>query len=96
MYAPAISPHDPNLLFVACDMGGVYRSADGGATWTMLDKRQLRDAACCPVVFHPRDDRSRLCLCQRVFQDQRRPRCDMECFVRRSSLGKRAVHGARD
>lgn len=57
LYAPAISPHDPNLLFVACDMGGVYRSADGGETWTMLDKRQLRDAACCPVVFHPRDDR---------------------------------------
>lgn len=57
LYAPAISPHDPNLLFVACDMGGVYRSANGGATWTLLDKRQLRDAACCPVLFHPCDDR---------------------------------------
>ena len=55
MFAPAVSPHDPNLLFVACDMGGVYRSADGGATWTMIDKRQLRDANGCPVVFHPKD-----------------------------------------
>ncbi len=57
MFAPAISPHDPNLLFVASDMGGVYRSADGGGTWTMIDKRQLREAAGCPVVFHPRDAR---------------------------------------
>ena len=36
MFAPAISPHDPNLLFVGCDMGGVYRSADGGESWTMI------------------------------------------------------------
>jgi photosystem II stability/assembly factor-like uncharacterized protein len=55
MYAPAISPHDPDLLFVACDMGGVYRSADGGGTWTMIDKRQLRDSNTCPLAFHPRD-----------------------------------------
>lgn len=55
MYVPAISPHDPNLLFVACDMGGVYRSADGGASWTIFDKRQLRDCAGCPILFHPRN-----------------------------------------
>ena len=24
------SPHDPKLLFVQCDMTGVYRSEDGG------------------------------------------------------------------
>lgn len=58
MFAPAISPHDPNLLFVACDMGGVYRSADGGRSWTMIDKRQLREATACPVFFHPRDART--------------------------------------
>jgi hypothetical protein len=57
MVAPAISPHDPSLLFVASDMGGVYRSTDGGGSWTMIDKRQLRDAGGCPVVFHPRDAR---------------------------------------
>ena len=44
MYAPSCSPHDHNLMFVACDMGGVYRSADGGRSWSLLDKRQLRDA----------------------------------------------------
>jgi photosystem II stability/assembly factor-like uncharacterized protein len=44
MFAPACSPHDQNLMFVACDMGGVYRSIDGGKSWKMLDKRQLRGA----------------------------------------------------
>ena len=55
MFGPAISPHDPNLLFVGCDMGGMYRSADGGQSWIMIDKRQLREAYRCPVAFHPRD-----------------------------------------
>lgn len=53
LFVPSISPHDPNLVFVACDMGGVYRSSNGGQTWTILDKRQLRDAHRCPVLFHP-------------------------------------------
>ncbi len=58
MYVPSISPHDPNVLFVACDMGGVYRSLDGGRSWTMIDKRQLREATGCPVLFHPREART--------------------------------------
>ena len=52
LIVPSISPHDPNFLFVACDMGGVYRSSNGGATWTMIDKRQLHDVSG-PVVWHP-------------------------------------------
>lgn len=40
--APVAAPHDPNLLFCACDMGGAYRSDDGGATWTMLPWEQIR------------------------------------------------------
>jgi len=50
---PSISPHDSALLFVASDPGGVWRSADGGANWTMIDKRQLRDAAGMRMVWHP-------------------------------------------
>src|SRR5690348_6973012 len=42
MFWPAISPHDPNLMFVSCDMNGFYRSEDGGRTWTMLDGRRMR------------------------------------------------------
>jgi photosystem II stability/assembly factor-like uncharacterized protein len=41
LYSPSISPHDPNHQFVVCDMGGVYRSQDGGQTWTMYGYQDL-------------------------------------------------------
>jgi hypothetical protein len=34
-YAPSVSPHDPNHVFLVCDMAGVYRSLDGAQTWEM-------------------------------------------------------------
>lgn len=55
MYSPAASPHDPNLMFVSCDMGGFYRSQNGGKTWRMIDKRQMRDSMSLSPVFHPTD-----------------------------------------
>jgi len=55
MYSPASSPHDPDLLFVSCDMGGFYRSEDGGASWRMVDQRQIRGSTRCRPVFHPQD-----------------------------------------
>lgn len=33
----AFHPTNPNLLFVGCD-GGIHRSTDGGATWSMMNK----------------------------------------------------------
>ncbi|MEI6502292.1 MAG: hypothetical protein WCP21_14855, partial [Armatimonadota bacterium] len=55
MYSPAASPHNPNLMFVSCDMGGFYRSEDAGQTWRMLDKRQMSGSpGMCPV-FDPAD-----------------------------------------
>ncbi len=36
LYSPSISPYDANLVFAACDMGGVYRSENGGRGWAML------------------------------------------------------------
>ena len=55
MFAAASSPHDPNLLFVSCDMGGFYRSADGGRHWQMIDFRQTRGSTRCRPIFHPTD-----------------------------------------
>lgn len=40
-YVPSISPHDPNELFINCDMGGVYRSQDGAQSWQMQHYDQL-------------------------------------------------------
>lgn len=38
-YLPAISPHDENVAFVACDMTGSYLTHDGGASWRMFNLR---------------------------------------------------------
>jgi len=34
---PAISPHDPELAVLGCDMTGAYITADGGASWRMFN-----------------------------------------------------------
>jgi photosystem II stability/assembly factor-like uncharacterized protein len=38
-FFPAVSPHDPNLVLVACDMTGAYISEDGGKSWRQFDLR---------------------------------------------------------
>jgi photosystem II stability/assembly factor-like uncharacterized protein len=38
-YFPTISPHDPDKVFVRCDMTGAYTSDDGGNSWRMLNLR---------------------------------------------------------
>ncbi|AHF90526.1 hypothetical protein OPIT5_10270 [Opitutaceae bacterium TAV5] len=56
--SPGLSPHDPGLLFSASDMGGVYRSADGGASWHMPPQAALRKLHYQPHhlwTFHPAD-----------------------------------------
>jgi hypothetical protein len=56
MYLPVSSPHLPAVLFVQCDMGGLYRSRDSGDTWAMIDGREMTastNAMRCPVAFHP-------------------------------------------
>ncbi len=58
LFAPASSPHDPDLMFVSCDMGGFYRSTDGGRHWRMIDFRQTRGSTECRPVFHPRDPKT--------------------------------------
>ncbi|HLY63357.1 MAG TPA: hypothetical protein VKV95_21650 [Terriglobia bacterium] len=38
-FYPAVSPHDPNLVLVACDMTGAYISRDGGNSWRLFNLR---------------------------------------------------------
>src|SRR5262245_10666055 len=35
MHATAVSPNDANLVLMASDVGGLFRSADGGKTWSL-------------------------------------------------------------
>jgi hypothetical protein len=53
MFAPAISPADPRLMMLNCDMGGAYLSEDGGHTWRMLHHAQLQSDTRCRPAFHP-------------------------------------------
>ena len=55
MYMPSILPHDPNLILVACDMSGAYRTTDGGKTWDMIHHEYLLGSTRCRSVFDPRD-----------------------------------------
>ena len=55
MFTPAISPHDPNLMLLNCDMSAAYRSTDGGRNWEMLHWDQLLSSTRCRPVFHPTD-----------------------------------------
>jgi len=38
-FYPAVSPLDPRLVLVACDMTGAYISHDGGDSWRLFDLR---------------------------------------------------------
>jgi photosystem II stability/assembly factor-like uncharacterized protein len=52
-YGPAMSPVDPNLMMVSSDMGGKFRSTDGGVTWSMIDWHQIARNHYCAPAFHP-------------------------------------------
>ncbi len=52
-FYPTVSPHNPNMVLVACDMTGAYISEDAGNSWRMFNLRE-------PVkffVFDPIDPR---------------------------------------
>ena len=51
MYTPTASPYDSKLMFISCDMGGSYRSTDGGKTWTLMHWRQVSNSLGCRPVF---------------------------------------------
>ena len=55
MFAPAISPADPNLMMLNCDMSAAYISEDGGHNWRMIHHAQLRSDTACRPAFHPTD-----------------------------------------
>jgi photosystem II stability/assembly factor-like uncharacterized protein len=60
-YSPAMAPNNPDLMYGICDMGGFYRSTDGGHNWRMVNGRDVNlvpsygDAQCGPE-FNPQDD----------------------------------------
>jgi len=55
MFSPAISPIDPDLMMLSCDMSGAYISEDGGRHWRMIHHLQLQGNTRCRPGFHPQD-----------------------------------------
>lgn len=53
MFTPAISPIDPDLMMVNCDMSCAFVSYTGGVTWRMIHHAQLRGNTRCRPAFHP-------------------------------------------
>lgn len=39
MWSIAVNPADPNLMFASASLGQIYRSTDGGGSWTALKRR---------------------------------------------------------
>jgi len=37
MFGPAVSPHDPAVAFVSCDMGGSFATYNGGESWRVFN-----------------------------------------------------------
>jgi photosystem II stability/assembly factor-like uncharacterized protein len=55
MFSPSISPVDPNLILLSCDMSGIYRSTDGGKNWDLIHYRQLASSTRVRPVWHSAD-----------------------------------------
>ncbi|MBE0703079.1 MAG: hypothetical protein IH582_07905, partial [Afipia sp.] len=53
MFTPAISPANPALMMINCDMSAAYLSEDGGRHWRMVHHAQLRSDTRCRPAFHP-------------------------------------------
>ena len=54
MFNPAVSPLNPELAFVSCDMTGSYVTDDGGNRWRMFNLRGVVDF----YAFDPKDPKT--------------------------------------
>ena len=50
LYAPSYSPHHPDELYLACDMGGQYHTTDAGVTWQLTPFTRLQTSSRSPQV----------------------------------------------
>lgn len=53
----AVSPHDSKVVYAGCDVGGFYKSTDGGGTWRICNTG-LRGYYVECILPHPRDPRT--------------------------------------
>src|SRR3974390_23991 len=51
LFAPAISPYNSGEFYLACDMSEVFHTTNFGATWNLVDFRQLQGGRQAIVQF---------------------------------------------
>jgi photosystem II stability/assembly factor-like uncharacterized protein len=51
MFTPTVSPYDPSLMLLSCDMSGAYRSTDAGAHWQLIHYKFLSSARAARPAF---------------------------------------------
>ncbi len=51
LFSPSMSPHDPDELYVACDMRLLYHTKDFGRSWKLLSYLQLQGHILCKMQF---------------------------------------------
>src|SRR5712672_923669 len=42
LFSPSFSPHDPEEVFLACDLGAFFHSTNSGAAWDLVDFHQIQ------------------------------------------------------
>jgi hypothetical protein len=50
-FGPAFDPHAPTRQFVGSDMSHLQRSTDGGATWQVVDHREIQTGSLAQLAF---------------------------------------------
>jgi photosystem II stability/assembly factor-like uncharacterized protein len=51
LYSPSFSPHNPDEMYLACDMSGLYHTTSLGASWALIDFRTVQGSRGARVQF---------------------------------------------
>jgi hypothetical protein len=54
LFYPQVSPHNPNELYITCDMGLLFHSVNKGETWDIVDFRKLK-AGSSTIIQYTKD-----------------------------------------
>ena len=66
MFFPTVSPHDPSVVLIACDMTGAYITNNGGKSWREFNLRDRVDS----FAFDPSDRRAVYAGASGVFRSE--------------------------
>lgn len=84
LFAPSFSPHNPQELYVACDMSELFHSTDLGLSWTMLPFHQIQGNRPSEVAFTSNPN---MLYCLDTAADLNRPAVSLDAGANWSLIG---------